>query len=216
MILASAGILYRTLAAPVPLGRTRDAPRIRIPELPIVTGNSPTIGAKSARVGLVIYSDFFCPFCAKFGQDTWPRLRETFVDGGRLFVIFRHLPLEQIHPEAGELAALGHCASAQDRFWSWHDIVLRAPANRRLETGRSPGQAGLARRALDECVAEGKGQAQVQSDLREAATLGISSTPSFLFGENLHDGSVQIKKVLVGAKAFEDFLDVIESIEREK
>jgi Thioredoxin len=103
MIAASISVLLLTawtwLNSPV----TATAEENREPPLPpnpvSIAGASLT-GSGAAQAVLIQFFDFQCPFCAKFARETWPTLRKTYVDSGKVQLAIRHLPLEAIHPLA--------------------------------------------------------------------------------------------------------------------
>jgi protein-disulfide isomerase len=85
---------------------------VPIPSEPVSVSNLPTKGRPSAKVALIEYSDFECPFCARFVEEIQPFIQKEYVDTGRAVVVFRHLPLQQIHPFA-ETAARGAVSAAE-------------------------------------------------------------------------------------------------------
>jgi hypothetical protein len=71
-----------------------------------------------------MFSEFQCPFCAKFAANIFPELTTKYVDTGRVLVSFRHFPLEQIHPQALQAAQAAECAHLQGRFAKMHDLLF--------------------------------------------------------------------------------------------
>jgi protein-disulfide isomerase len=84
----------RAAAASRPTGRPAPA----VPAAPISLDGAALKGSPDARAVLIIYSDFECPYCARFANDTWPAIEEKYVTTGKVRVAFRPLPLERIHP----------------------------------------------------------------------------------------------------------------------
>ena len=69
-----------------------------VPVTPVSFSNAPIKGDIHAKVGIIVFSDFQCPFCAKFARDTLPTLEKEYVDTGKVFLAFRNNPLIKIHP----------------------------------------------------------------------------------------------------------------------
>src|SRR5436309_3250825 len=90
--------------------QTGETPRVSSLE------RAPLLGNHGAKVAILEYSDFECPFCAEFEKETWPRLKEQYIDTGRVLVAFRHLPLAA-HRHANRAAIDAACAARQGRFW---------------------------------------------------------------------------------------------------
>ena len=100
----------------------RDPPGFAIlPERPAING-APTEGAPDARVVIAEFSDFQCPFCQRWYDDTLPEIRELI--GDDVALAFLHFPLTQIHPNAAGAHAAAECAGSEDKFWEMHDLLF--------------------------------------------------------------------------------------------
>jgi protein-disulfide isomerase len=190
--------------------RERSAITSAVSSAPVGLEGAPTLGEPSAPLGLVIFSDFQCPFCRGFARQTMPALIEQYVKTGKVFVAFRHLPLDAIHGEARRAATLAECARRQGRFWQFHDALF-ADA-RGLDEGwvtRVSGTAGIPGLA-DACPAAETAE-RVRRDEAAAALLGVRSTPTLVLGP-LGDGSVQALRVLPGFTTAERLAEEIESL----
>jgi protein-disulfide isomerase len=176
---------------------------VPLPGEPITLVGAEISGSQTAKTGLIIFSDFQCPFCAKFARDTMPTLMEQYVKTGNLLVAFRQLPLP-IHNLAERVAATAVCAGKQGKFWSFHDEIFKAP---RLEDGTSGSAAkavGLDAKALETCLTT-DGLASVKSDLDLADRLGVQGTPTFLLGSMLPDGRLKATERFSGALPIAEF-----------
>ncbi len=89
--------------------------------VPAVTKDDHQKGAKNPKVTLIEYSDFQCPYCQQFNTSVQQALNEY---SDKLMVVFRHFPLESIHPYARSLAEGSECAGQQEKFWEFHDAVF--------------------------------------------------------------------------------------------
>jgi Na+:H+ antiporter, NhaA family len=82
-------------------------------------------GREDAAVVLVEYSDFQCPYCKKYSDETRRQILERY--GDRVRMIFKHYPLEQIHPQAMTAAIAAQCARREGKFWDAHDRFFSQP-----------------------------------------------------------------------------------------
>ncbi len=73
-------------------------------------------GDPAATVAIIAFSDFQCPYCRVFAQDTWPALQKEYIDTGQVRFAFRHLPLDSIHLQARRIAEAAECASRHSSF----------------------------------------------------------------------------------------------------
>jgi protein-disulfide isomerase len=163
-------------------------------------------------VAIVQYSDFECPFCGAFARDTWPAIKEEYIERGTVLVAFRHLPLP-MHRFAKSAAASAECAKEQGRFWEMHDLLFQQDGG--LDESRGSLLAStlrLDRKAFDACLH--RPHRSVTQDQASADRLGISSTPTFLIGTVQSDRSVKIAHVLIGAKPFARFKEVFDELLR--
>jgi len=202
-------------APAVPVAQAAAPPTRRaeppLPSQPVSIKDAPLEGDPAAKVALIEYSDFQCPFCGKFARDVLPEIRKTYLDSGRALMAFRHLPLA-IHSLAQKAGEAGECAARQGRFWPMHDWLFRETP--KLEESRlreGARELALDTRAFDACL-NGQAALRVQEDAASARPLGITGTPSFLVGLVQSDGRVRVVKRLTGAQPFEQFKAVIDAV----
>lgn len=211
-MLAAAGVviwsnLGRTSSPPRP-----PAPTVDLPAEPISLDGAATLGAFSAKAALIVFSDFQCPYCARFSRDVLPQLRTDYVDTGKILVAFRHNPIEKIHAQARAAAEAAECARRQGRFWEFHDrlfadISRLAPAD--LDAHATA--LGLDRVAFAACAAD-QARPHVDRDRDMAQTYRFSGTPAFFIGVLQANRTVQAKEVITGAKPLAAFVEVIAKI----
>jgi len=89
----------------------------------VAVGNSPTIGPKNAKVSIVEFSDFECPYCAR-AFSTVKQIKETYPNDVK--IVYKHLPLSNIHPNAQKAAEAALCARDQGKFWEMHDKMFES------------------------------------------------------------------------------------------
>ena len=145
---------------------------------------APTKGAESARVTIVKFEDFECPFCKQI-QPTFTDILTRY--GGKVRLVHKDLPLDSIHPLARQGAEAARCADQQGKFWSFHDMLYDRAPKLALEDLKSYAkELGLNQSSFIECLSSGKSKAAVQKDLSEGAQLGIAGTPTlFINGREL-------------------------------
>jgi protein-disulfide isomerase len=143
-----------------------------------VTGTGPTRGPADARVTVVEFSDFQCPFC----QRAKPVLDEVEKRHPKdVRIVYRHMPLDSLHPRARASAEAAACAADGNKFWEYHDKLF---ANNRAlgddDLRKYAKEVGLDPAAFDECVRTRRHKDSVEADAQEAKRLGITGTPAFV------------------------------------
>lgn len=153
-------------------------------------------GNKNAKITLVEYSDFECPFCSRFLPSVEQALAKYPND---LRVVYRHFPLRSIHPEAANAANASECAAEQGKFWEYHDELFARQATLGTATySQIATELGLKMAQFDECVSSQKYASVVQADEASSQQAGAQGTPySILVGP---DGQ---QSVVNGAQPFE-------------
>ena len=163
-------------------------------------------GSSSAPVWVIEVSDFQCPYCKQWHDQTYPMLRDQYVKTGKVRLAYVNFPLA-IHPHAMPAAEAAMCAGAQDKFWAMHDALFATQA--RWETLDPPGAVfdSLAQaNRLDmnrwrDCIAAGKMRPLIEADHDRASRAGASATPSFMIGN----------KLLTGAQPLDELRKAIDS-----
>ena len=144
--------------------------------------DDPVIGNPNAPVTIIEFSDFECPFCGRFFEQTLPTLKQKYIDTGKVKIIYRDFPLS-FHPNAQKAAEAGECADEQGKFVEMHDAIF---ANQQAisvtELKATAVTLGLDSAQFDACVDTGKYAAEVQADEAAGAIAGVSGTPSFFIG----------------------------------
>ncbi len=176
-------------AAEVP-GRLRERANIEIlltaPRYD-VAAEGPSKGPSDARVTIIEFSDFQCPYCQRV-LSTVSQVLEKYPEDVRL--VYRHLPLDRIHPSARGAAEAAACAEEQGQFWAYHDKLFannRALAKEDLL--RYATDAGLDATSFQACVDERRFKDKVETDLQAARAVGISGTPAFVVNGILLSGA---------------------------
>ena len=164
-------------------------------------------GRADAPLTIVEFSDFQCPFCGRHFTQTMPQMIQEYIDTGKLKYVFRHFPLESIHPLAFKASEAAECANDQKQFWPMHDRLFGNP--KLLAPTELPGHAkalGLNVAEFDQCLAAAKHTPKIRKDMAEGQSLGVTGTPAFALGRT-QPGSQTIKVEIYtsGAKAYAAF-----------
>lgn len=184
-------------------------PTVPVPTEPLSLDAIPTLGSADAKAVMLIFSDFECPFCARFASEIMPPLKRKYVDFGKVLFAFRHLPLA-MHKYAPRAAESAECAARQDRFWPMHDALFVPPI--RLDEPELEAHAREARLDLAEyadCM-KGAASARVAGDSAIARDLGLTGTPSVIIGVAAKGGTVRSTEVIVGVRPLEEFVKAID------
>lgn len=166
--------------------------------VPVSDDNDPSFGKKNAKVTIIEFSDFQCPFC-KRSRATLDQIKKAYPNDVR--IVYRDFPLG-FHPKAPKAAEAAECANVQGKFWEMHDLIY-AGAPDKLEVSDFKGYAKdlkLSSSKYDECLDSGKFAAEVKKDFEDGQKAGVSGTPTFFING----------RKLVGAQPFESFKKVID------
>lgn len=93
------------------------------PKVTVDTGHLPFLGQKGALVTIVEFSDFQCPYCRQFFNQTLSQLKKDYIDTGKVVFYYRQFPLD-FHPMARPFAIASECANQQGKFWEMHDKIF--------------------------------------------------------------------------------------------
>lgn len=169
-------------------------------------------GDKNARVILIEYSDLECPFCKSFHSTA---LEAVEFYNGQLAWVYRHFPLDQLHPKARKEAESTECAAEQggnEAFWKMADKIFEVtPSNNGLDPSTLPdlaSQAGLDPAKLKSCLSSGKYAQRVEDDYQSGVEAGINGTP----GNILLDTKTGKTTVLPGAVPLSNVQQAVDNL----
>lgn len=198
--LVAGAVLFGGNSTPSTVGTTQgNNPPAQVPpsgsieNIRPITQDDHILGNPDAPVKVVEYSDFECPFCKRF-HETMNSVIEAAGDDRNVAWVYRHFPLDQLHPKNARRAAVAsECANelgGNDAFWAftngWFEV---SPTNDRTDFDAVVSQLvreiGLDENAFDTCLASGKYDEHIQSDVENAIATGGRGTPwSIVVGEN--------------------------------
>ena len=169
-------------------------------------------GSSAARVAIIEFSDFECPFCARHAREVYPRLMEEYVDTGELQYVFRHFPLD-IHPLVVEAAEAAECAAGQRMYWKMHDSLFAANAAlTHSDLLNHAASLRLRPENFESCLLANGMLERVMEDRRAGDELGVTATPTFFFAEVHDDGKLSLLAKLSGAMPFSTFQSTLDEL----
>lgn len=178
-----------------------------------VTGDVAMKGSPDAQLTLIEFSDFECPFCARYANETHAQLDREYVQTGKVRYVFRHFPLEQIHSHALKAGVAGECARQQGKFWNLHArLFANQSALGDADLLKSASAIGLDSRGFERCLGDEAQAAKVRRDLNEGLRAGVNATPTFFVGTTGSDGTVQVLRSLAGAQPFATFKRTLDEL----
>ena len=171
---------------------------------------APILGAESAPVTIIDFSDFQCPKCARFVKSTEPEIKSEYIDTAKVALVFKHFP--RLGSDSFFAALASECAKEQGKFWEYHDVLYQNQqgensgwaSKEKLKEFAS--QIGLDRQQFDPCLDSEKYKPIIDRDLALIKELNLQSTPSFLILKS--DGTEM--EVLSGTHPFPSFKALID------
>jgi protein-disulfide isomerase len=166
-------------------------------------------GDRNARILLIEYSDFECPFCKRFHPTAQQALDQY---KGQLAWVYRHFPLTQIHPKAQKLAEASECVYDQggnDGFWKFTDAVFNDPEVPEIASlSALVGEFGFDQTKFKTCLDSGEKAAYISKDTQSGTAAGVSGTPGNILLDTKTGKTVSVP----GAVPFEQLKSAIDSL----
>lgn len=165
------------------------------------------MGNEKAKVTIVEFSDFQCPFCRVFWNGAYQQIKKEYIDSGKIKFVYRDYPLS-FHPAAQVSAEAAECAHEQGKFWEMHDKIFGEQAKQgtgtitysAVELKKWASQIGLNSANFNQCLDSGKYKSEVEKDLADGSVYGVSGTPTLFINGN----------PVVGAQPFSAFKTIID------
>ena len=173
-------------AAPSPSRAARPARPDPSRRYSVNTKGSPVRGNPEAKIAVVEFSDFQCPFCGRV-TPTLEQVEREYGDDVR--IVFKHLPLS-IHPKAPAAHAAAWAAHQQGKFWEMHDKIFENQRDLSEEAyTRYAAELGLDMERFEKDLASDAARQAVAADVAEAGTLGVTGTPGFFINGRFLSGA---------------------------
>lgn len=163
-------------------------------------------GNEAAKVWMVVISDFQCPFCKRWHEQTMPQIMRQYVQTGKLRVAYLNLPIST-HRNAQPAHEAAMCAAEQDAFWPVADALFASQQDWKSKFEVEPYFDSLSTRHVRDaarfrrCMRDGHVRQLIATDVSRITRLGVGSTPTFLIGNQM----------IVGAQPYEAFARAIDA-----
>ncbi len=170
----------------------------------ITSGGAATKGSKDAKVTIVEFSEYQCPYCKKYVDGAYQQIMQKY--GDQIYYIFHDFPLE-FHPFAAKMAQVARCAGDEGKYWEMHDLLFK---NQDTWTAQSDvsgsitqyvAQLELDKAEFNSCLSSGKYTQAIQDSIALGKSVGVTGTPTFFING----------KMLVGAQPFAAFQALIDA-----
>lgn len=173
--------------------------------------DDPVLGQENAKITVIDFTDYECPFCKRYFDQTFPQIKKEYIDTGKIKYVVRDLPLS-FHANAPKEAQAAECARDQggnDAYYKYHDEIFKRTTSNGTglaltELSVIATDLGLNGALLQQCLDSDKYKAEVEKDFADAGKVGANGTPTFFIGKSTSNGIIKGTK-LVGAQPFSAF-----------
>ncbi len=178
--------------------------------------DDPILGDKSkAKVAIVEFTDYECPFCQRHNSQTTGQIIANFVDTGDAVLAFRDFPLSFHEPAASEKAITAECVqelAGDNKYFEFKDKLFSGSYSTKEAYADAAAEIGLSKTEVQSCVENNAEslQAEVNKDLQDGTNAGVTGTPGFVIGTLNPDGTVD-GEVVAGALPYSEFERIINS-----
>jgi len=165
-----------------------------------ITKDDVILGDPNAPVTIIEYSDYQCPFCKRFFDETELQLRKDYIETGKVKMIYRDFPLPG-HPYAMPAAEAANCAKDQGKFWAYHDLVFKNHDNlNTIDYLKLAEELKMNTSDFKNCLDSKKYDQKIQNDYNLGSGIGVNGTPTFFVNG----------KQVVGAQPYSAFKSAID------
>lgn len=174
-------------------------------------GQLPMLGDAQAKLAIIEFSDYQCPYCKRFIDQTYPKLKSNYIESGKVKYLTRDFPLA-FHKQAQGAAIAANCSLQQNAYWP-----MRAALFKNMQQLGDPlYQQTATELALDmgkfsECLADQSVADKIAQDIAYGKSLGIRGTPSFVIGR-VENNQLITPKLVVGAQSYETFAALLDEL----
>ncbi len=171
-----------------------------------------SLGDPNAKIAILEFSDYQCPFCAKHNRGVFEEIKEKYINTGIVQYQVWDFPLED-HPRAKSAANAARCAENQGKYWQMNKRLFTHPGKLNLSFYLENAKAlGLDIKEFQDCLTDRATDTKVIYDISYGREFGIEATPSFLIGEARNGVLIKMRRVR-GAKSLAYFDEIISSID---
>jgi len=146
-------------------------------------------GDVNAPVTIVEFSDYECPYCARFYRETLGQIDEKYIKTGKVKLIYRDFPLG-FHKDAQKAAEAAECAGEQGKYYEMHNLLFDKGVSGGSSSFKSyASEIGLDREEFDSCLDSGKMASEISKDVKDGQALGVRGTPAFFINGKMISGA---------------------------
>lgn len=170
-----------------------------------------TTGNPKARVGIVEFSDYQCPYCRRFHRQTFDAIKRKYIDSGKILYSYRDFPLN-LRPENSSVAIAANCAGKQGAFWAMQRRLFQDQQHLGQKYyARLATEMQLDGNAFETCLDDARQTVNLEDDLAYGQGLGVRGTPHFFVG-SIKGGQLVDAVEISGAQSFTVFAQAIEGL----
>lgn len=175
-----------TPTQPTPTQPTPPTPTVDMEKL---VDDDAVKGDKDAPVTIVEFSDYECPFCARFYSQTYQQINDEYIKTGKVKLVFRDFPLN-FHPQAQKAAEAAECAGDQGKYYEMHDMLFAKGVSGGVTSFKQYAtDIGLDTGDFNDCLDSGKHAEEVKKDMADGQAAGVRGTPAFFVNGKLISGA---------------------------
>ena len=148
----------------------------------LIEANDPVLGSADAKISIIEFSDFQCPFCARAFEGAIADFKQSdYFKNGEVNLIYKQFPLNSIHPFAQKAGEASLCANDQGKFWEYHDKLFTNQAALAVaDLKQYASQLGLKTSDFNNCLDGSKYKTEVNKETAQAQSAGGQGTPFFV------------------------------------
>ena len=208
-----------TQAAAQPAQPTPAQPQAPSGPVKVSVSDAPVLGNKDAKVTLIEFSDYECPFCKRHFTDVYSQLKKDYIDTGKVKLIYRNYPLPFHDPMATYEAQAALCAREQGgdvTYFKIHDEMFKQTTSNgnglsKDKVRQIAADLGLNADNLASCADSNKYKDKVAKDIADGSAAGVNGTPSFFVGKSDSSGTIT-GQIIVGAQPYPAFQSAIDPL----
>lgn len=166
----------------------------------------------TATVAIVMYSDYQCPYCQSFEEQTLGQIKTDYIDNGKVIFVFRNYPLSFHGDITYQSAYAGECVKAQlgnEKFAEFHSKAYLASSMD--DVNKIAQDLGVNMDTYNKCVSDKTYKSVVDTDFQAGQDAGVTGTPGFIVGKLSSDGTVT-GKLVEGAYPYDTFKSLLDSM----
>ncbi|MCL1058694.1 DsbA family protein [Shewanella gelidimarina] len=167
-------------------------------------GSLPLLGSTASQLAIIEFSDYQCPYCKRFIDQTFAKIKSKYIDTGKVQYLTRDFPLN-FHPKAKGAAIAANCGLKQDAYWPMRELLFNNMKN--LDDAlyqQTATDLSLDITQFNDCLVDEAIASKIQQDVAYGSSLGIRGTPSFIIGR-IEGNQLISPQLVVGAQSYETF-----------